>query len=97
MTTTNIQTKINETFTKNQVEYKRVEIKGIYQVFQYSLNGFTWYELIKPKLIKCTKIINNGESYYTYPSDEDFGKIAWTYKTLDKIHSKIDELEAHKG
>lgn len=97
MTTTNIQIKINDTFTKNQIEYKRIETTETYQVFQCSLNGSIWYELIKPKLIKGTKLINNGRSYYTYPSDEDFGRIAWTYKTLDKIRSKIDELEAHKG
>ena len=64
------------------------------QVYTKTLS---YYEVFKKVIAKETTIAGNFiPEHIAFPSNEDFGKTAWTYRDENKALAKFTELEAVK-
>ena len=67
---------------------ERTKNKAIY------LRSDDVYEVFKIKIAPAG--MSQREQFYPereiYPNNEDFGKTAWTYRTLDKAKRKYDKI-----
>lgn len=85
-----------EEFTRNKLVYKQVVKTDSYYVYEIC-DTIPYYEVFTRRLRNLRKrtecalnsIGNTEFKYVKYPSDEDFGKWAWTARTMDKINEII--------
>ena len=73
---------------------KESEDKFLYQVED---EGKVWYEVIKSDLTaKCInfaeRVYSNTDFKYTYPKANDFGRIAWTKKSIEEAEELYEEI-----
>lgn len=61
-----------------------------------TFNGAEWYEVFERKINKPWTAPNGAEvpASEVFPSDESFGKMAWTYKTSGQCLAKAAEIDA---
>lgn len=85
---------IKSEFVRDGIQFNRIEVSGKYQLFQCQFNGTKWYEIILPKFHKASKFNGKDSDYFSYPKDEDFGKIAWTYNKLALAKDRLEQLSA---
>ena len=88
--------KLPKEFKKNGYFYKQVERadkKAIYS--QYCNNVPIAYEVIKIRIrpAKYSQFLNRQlEEREVYPSDEDWGTLAWTVKTWERATERYNSI-----
>ena len=94
---------LNENIKKNGYNYSKVKIEHgkkhkVAMYKQQSQDGeFVAYEIFIVKTTKEKETVLNGvhvkyEASEHFPSDEEFGKIAWSCRTFDDAEKKFQEL-----
>jgi hypothetical protein len=85
--------KLNNEIKKNGYLYRlveRTETKALYAQEDYG------FEVFKVKLSKPHPKAENDLKLYDkveiFPNDEDFGKIAWSYKSLDEAQKRYARI-----
>lgn len=85
--------KLNNSIKKNGYRYvlvERTESKAIYQQEKY---GFEVFKIKKGKPHpKANDDLRNYDAVERFPSDEDFGKSAWTYSSLDQALARYQSI-----
>lgn len=100
--------RIPESFMRRGIKYDRVETGDTYMIYRGELFGSYWYEVFQKRISKPGKmsVIDkaSGESSVielsaseTFPSDESFGKWAFTLPDLESARKRSVIIEAHKS
>lgn len=97
MTNTNIQNvkPLEQIIKRNGFSYHQVTRNKKVAIYEQrgKDNSISGYEVFLIKVLPDRKIKNTLIlSYEKFPSNEDFGKTAWFYHTLDKAVAKMTEL-----
>lgn len=74
--------KVPQHLTYNGYDYRLVELKDNVAVFEQLDGGIT----------VGFEVFLVG-TFFRFPRDEDFGKTAWAYKTLDDALNKVGRLK----
>lgn len=76
-----------------------IKLKESENVFLYQVKdeGNVWYEIIKSELVaKCInfaeRMYSDTDFKYVYPKAKDFGRIAWTKKSLEEAEELFEEI-----
>lgn len=100
--------RIPESFTRKGVKYDRVEVGETYMIYRGELFGAYWYELFQRRVSNPgqmrvvdkdsgeTSVIEMSASE-TFPSDESFGKWAWTLPDLESARKRSATIDLHKS
>ncbi len=75
---------------------KLKESKGKF-LYQVEGEGKVWYEVVKSDLVpKCInfneRLYSDTDFKYTYPKAKDFGRIAWTKKSIEEAEELYREI-----
>jgi len=88
--------KLDEKYRKNEYEYRlhtRAEKKAIY--YQYLGNRLLGYEVFKILVREAsfsTLLNRHLPASEKFPSNEDFGKTAWSFSFEDRAMKKYNQL-----
>ena len=79
---------------KNGFSYTLVLRTGSYAIYEQHVNAnLVYYEVFIIPIVKEKEIFGKKvEAHEKFPADEDFGKIAWIYRTFDRALYKLYEL-----
>jgi hypothetical protein len=85
---------LKKTFSKDGFTFTQIKREGRVCIYEQVPDGgeFIAYEVIIIKYKKERQI--NGKvlpAQEAYPSDSDWGKLAWTLKTLEKAKERFSE------
>ena len=94
---------LEDKFKKNSKEFESVYCDDSIRIWKVTGMGSQWYECHLRKFQKASIMKVEGaedvvfEAKERYPSDEDFGKWAWTYKEIDhclpRMMKALEDLE----
>lgn len=91
---------LEDKFKKNSKEFESVYCDDSIRIWKVSGMGSQWYECHLRKFQKESIMKVEGaddvvfEAKERYPSDEDFGKWAWTFKTIEECRLRLDRALA---
>lgn len=89
-------TALAPTFSKNTFHYELVVRDDDVAIYKQRLRpgeGCLAYEVFKIKKVKeCVIVGKKVEAHEAGPSNEDFGRIAWSYPDLERAKKKMAEL-----
>lgn len=85
--------KLSSEVKKNGYKYRliiRTDTKAIYAQENY---GFEVFKIRRSKPHpKATEDLKNYDKVEIFPNDEDFGKVAWTYPSLEDAQKRYEMI-----
>ena len=85
---------------RRQINYVCIDCTDAYRIWELNINGATRYEVHRRRFAPASTAIFgikevNRPDRELFASDEEFGRYAWAYQTIQEAKDKAITLEPH--